>query len=401
MNYDLVFEGGGAKGIVFVGAMEVFEERGHQYDRLLGTSAGAITAALLAAGYSSAAMLEALNEQVDGHHVFTDFLGVPDAPPAAAIANSEMRALLASLDVPFLPEWLEDKLDDWMVNHLATHPRFRHLYHYVEEGGWYTAEAFLAWLRRRLDTGHFNGEPRRFSHLTLSEFYAATGREISLVATDTSSERMLVLNHKTAPGCPLVYAVRMSMSIPLLWPEVVWQADWGRYRGRDVNGHLVVDGGLLSNFPIELLVSDEPAITAVMGEKRGDHVLGMLIDEALPVEGSEPVAATAEEKRLRFQELQTFQRLLRLANTATKAHDKMIIEAFEELVVRLPAEGYGTTEFDMNEARREALVYAGREAMQRYFARRDLQSFSLREAASADNRIKTHANRVATQMLRE
>jgi NTE family protein len=49
MKYDMVFEGGGAKGMVFVGAMQEFESRGHSHDRLLGTSAGAITAALLAA----------------------------------------------------------------------------------------------------------------------------------------------------------------------------------------------------------------------------------------------------------------------------------------------------------------------------------------------------------------
>jgi hypothetical protein len=29
MEYDLVFEGGGAKGILFVGALQEFETRGH------------------------------------------------------------------------------------------------------------------------------------------------------------------------------------------------------------------------------------------------------------------------------------------------------------------------------------------------------------------------------------
>ena len=39
MEYDLVFEGGGAKGMVFVGAMQEFEVRSHTHGRLLGTSA--------------------------------------------------------------------------------------------------------------------------------------------------------------------------------------------------------------------------------------------------------------------------------------------------------------------------------------------------------------------------
>jgi len=37
------------------------------------------------------------------------------------------------------------------------------------------------------------------------------------------------------------------------------------------------------------------------------------------------------------------------------------------LVCRLPAKGYGTTEFDMTPARRDALVAAGRAAAANYF----------------------------------
>jgi len=52
---NLVFEGGGVKGIAYVGAMEVLEEKGILGDvrRVGGTSAGAINAVLLAAGYSN------------------------------------------------------------------------------------------------------------------------------------------------------------------------------------------------------------------------------------------------------------------------------------------------------------------------------------------------------------
>src|SRR5439155_16153925 len=66
-HYDAVFEGGGAKGIAFVGALEVLEQHGHTLRRFIGTSAGAITATLLAAGYSTAEMMAAIMEkQPDG-----------------------------------------------------------------------------------------------------------------------------------------------------------------------------------------------------------------------------------------------------------------------------------------------------------------------------------------------
>ena len=51
MEYDMVFEGGGAKGMVFVGVLQELEALGHMPARLLGASAGAIMATFLAAGY--------------------------------------------------------------------------------------------------------------------------------------------------------------------------------------------------------------------------------------------------------------------------------------------------------------------------------------------------------------
>src|SRR5690349_2716419 len=51
---DAVFEGGGVKGIALIGAAQAVEEAGYAFENLAGTSAGAIVATLLAAGYSSA-----------------------------------------------------------------------------------------------------------------------------------------------------------------------------------------------------------------------------------------------------------------------------------------------------------------------------------------------------------
>ena len=50
----------------------------------------------------------------------------------------------------------------------------------------------------------------------------------------------------------------MSMSVPLLWQEVVWEPEWGTYRGTSVAGNTIVDGGLLSNFPGFLGPGGEP-----------------------------------------------------------------------------------------------------------------------------------------------
>src|SRR4051794_20431620 len=55
---DLVFEGGGVKGIGLAGAFAALEQNQFVPKSVAGTSAGAITAALVAAGYSSAELDE-------------------------------------------------------------------------------------------------------------------------------------------------------------------------------------------------------------------------------------------------------------------------------------------------------------------------------------------------------
>ncbi len=42
------------------------------------------------------------------------------------------------------------------------------------------------------------------------------------------------------------------------------------------------------------------------------------------------------------------------------------MQKYPDQICHLPAKGYGTTEFDMDDARREALIQAGREAMRQY-----------------------------------
>ena len=204
--------------------------------------------------------------------------------------------------------------------------------------------------------------------MTLHELYLATGKELSMVASDTTGQQVLVLNHRTAPDCPVVWAVRMSMSIPLVWQEVEWRTEWGKYRDSDIAGHLIVDGGMLSNFPIELLVSEAPHVTAIMGSHQSRNVVGLLIDERRQVANAPAAHATAPG--FDFGRLKTIRRLKGLIDTMTNAHDKQIIEVLSDLVVRLPAKGYGTTEFDMSNERRDALVEAGKVTMADYLRSR-------------------------------
>ncbi|MFQ5456429.1 MAG: patatin-like phospholipase family protein [Nitrospirota bacterium] len=373
MQYDLIFEGGGAKGSVFVGAIQEFEERGNTARRFVGTSAGAITATLMAAGYRSSEMLGAVNEKLpDGTPRFSTFMDIPDSFDKRDIQNSLTYKIFEKVDLPWIPGMVEGMIDDRIFEQLIKIDAYREIFSFIERGGLYAGDRFLEWMREKLDA---NG--RNFGNTTLFGFYSATGNDLSLVASDTKGQEMLVLNHRTAPDCPVTLAVRMSMSIPFVWQEVIWRPEWGLYRGKDISGHTIVDGGVLSNFPIYLLTSRDDEVAALMGDTDPDAVpnLGLLIDETLPVEGSGNAEDEEETDSLagglveNARRLKTVKRIMRLVNTMTNAHDRLAIEAHEKEVCRLPAKGYGTTEFDMSDSRLQALIMAGKKAMKEYFDR--------------------------------
>ena len=409
MLYDMVFEGGGAKGMVFVGALAELEARGYSPARLIGTSAGSIMATLLAAGYTVEEMLKALSEKEDDQPIFLGFLETQEALSREEIANSTIRDLLQEVNLRFVPDQVESILDDAIANALASSKVTSRIFSFIERGGFYSAQNFLSWLKGKLDAGNYplergawkQGKPRAFGDMNLAEFNQATGIDLTLVASDTTGAELLILNSRTAPECPIVWAVRMSMSVPLLWNEVLWHKEWGAYRGKNITGHSVVDGGLLSNFPIELFISSQPQVTSVMGAKVADemNLLGFLIDETLevpnaPVEKSMP-------KGIQIGKLRPVSRITDLVNTMMQARDKSVIDAFEQFVIRLPAKGFGTVEFGMSDERRDALIQAGRQSTAAYLERLEAQefevSFGLEAETAAD--LAPAADKIATRIL--
>ena len=368
MQYDLVFEGGGAKGAVFVGALQALENRQHTIGRVVGTSAGAITATFVAAGYTSQQMAEAVKEKLpDGKPRFSSFMDIPESFSEDEIDNSLSYLLFKSVDIPKIPDFIERPLERLIFDVLMQSPIYRHLFSFVEQGGWYVGNAFLAWMREKL-----NDIDPGLGDASLAEFHSRTGKDLSLVASDITGKNMLVLNHRTASDCPIVWAVRMSMSVPFAWQEVLWKAEWGKYFGNDISGHRIVDGGLLSNFPITYLVSEDAEVVAAMGKQpESSHVLGFLIDESLPVPGSDVVQEAfkipPQLSQIDIKELEFVQRISTMVDTLLSGHDRIAIDAYKELVVRLPAKSYQTMEFDMSDARMDALIAAGRAATQTYF----------------------------------
>lgn len=257
---DLVLEGGGMKGIGLGGAVRALMRAGYRFERVAGTSAGAIGGALVAAGISEPALEDAMAR--------LDYARVPD------------RGLPR---IPLLSEGIS----------------------LLHSGGAYEGDYIRDFVRAELEALGV----RTFADLRRSDPHADANlppeRSYKLVvtATDVTNGRLLRLPWDYGllgldPDEQLVAdAVRASISIPLYFdPVVVRDADTGEQV-------TLVDGGVLSNYPIEIFDRTDlrPPRWPTLGVKvvpelpAGDPELfpGIALPALPPVKLLERVVATA------------------------------------------------------------------------------------------------------------
>ena len=361
---DIVFSGGGAKSIAQIGALKEMEAQDITFRRLVGTSSGSIMATFLAAGYTADEMMAAITERTpDGDIILASFLDVPSGFEQAVVEESLMFAFFEHFLDSFLPLETAEKLDDAALGKLFIKEPFREAFNFIENGGAYSGEEFIVWIRKYLDAGD-----RNLADATIQQFYEQTGNDLTLIVTDVTEGNMLMVNHNTAPDVPIAWLVRMSTSIPFVYENVIWQPEWGSYLGEDISGHVIVDGGLGSNMGIELVVSQEPEFVAAMGmEPDPDRVVGLFLDNTIPVKGIENHPQIEEEihpddtLHLRWTDVQ--ERNQALFDTFLRSHDHFVVRTHPDKVCHLPVGGYDTLEFNMSEERAKLLFASGEEAM--------------------------------------
>ena len=153
-----VFEGGGAKGVLYVGALEAMAEKKLWFSAVAGSSAGAITAAMIAAGMGP----KDINEARDtGLAVM--------APPKAWRGLWRVRKGTGFLDREQVRIWLRNLLRE----------RF-------QKGGPHDPET---------DRGP-----------TFEQLYrrplGGSGIDLFVVAVDLNARHVMVFNHALTPGVP-------------------------------------------------------------------------------------------------------------------------------------------------------------------------------------------------------
>ncbi len=304
MNLNAVFEGGGVKGIALAGAIQSAEQLGFTFNKVAGTSSGAIVAAMLAAGYTA----------------------------------EELKQLI--LDMPF------SKLvrpSDWMRIKWIGPPIRLLLYK-----GLYSSDPLERWVKGLL------------AAKGISTFSDIPDGLLRVVASDISEGRLMVLpddlpKYGIEPGSfPIARAVRMSASIPYFFEPVI-------LRDKKRVPIYVVDGGLLSNFPLWLF------------DGVGPNVKPDASSRLTPTVGFQLVGRNAMVPR---RVSGPFTMLYALFATMMEAHDERYIEDENRFrTIKIPTLGIRTTQFELTREESMGLYESGLRAGRKYFDKWSLSTY--------------------------
>jgi len=283
MEVDGVFEGGGVKGIGLVGALKRAEKEGVTFKRVAGTSAGAIVASLCAAGYSA----------------------------------DELKGVLYSTDFKLFLDSTLPRRKGWRY--------FRIVLSILSNYGIHSGKSFYEWIKEKLEQKGVS----KFKDLKLP---------LKVIASDVTNKKMLVFDSQAHKDMEVAKAVRMSMSIPLFFYVYRWRnSEFAREET------LVVDGGLLSNYPISIFDDHE---RPTIGFK--------LIS---PEESQPPEPVTSILSYIKS-----------ILDTMLLAHEKIYIkEADWAKTIPIPTGDIKTTQFDLTGGEKDLLYKSGYEAADKFF----------------------------------
>jgi NTE family protein len=312
---DLVLEGGGVKGIALAGAIEVLEERGYRINRVAGTSAGAIAGSLVAYGVPSSKIVQILRE--------TDYRSFQNRPWWARGVPGAIISLMTRFGIyrtTALAAWLEEQLaanTEQLAANTTTHytGTFADLRYQDPEAS---------------ETGPDAGPEQFRLIVTASDLSAGRLRFLPQDADDLGIDPAQLR---------VVDAVCASSSIPLFFRPARWRNTGGRTS-------FLVDGGILSNFPVSVFDREDevaprwPTI-GVKLSARPESPVGTVNRITGPISFGKAVV-----------------------NTVTGFYDRQHIDDSHAVArtIFIDTESVRPTQFDLSEQERESLYQKGRRA---------------------------------------
>ena len=319
MNADLVLEGGGVKGIGLVGAYTALGEAGYTFRRIAGTSAGAIVGALIAAGMSPDELKRVMREIDYGSFEdrgFLDHLGLVGKGASLLFEKGIYEG-------SYLREFMDEQLKALGVETFAD-------------------------LRVDDDPGAAPND--------------GTAYRLVVMTSDVTRARLVRLpwdyaDYGLDPDEQRVSdAVRASMSIPFFYEPV-------RFTSRDADGKdevsYMVDGGMLSNFPIEVFDRSD-------GQPPRWPTFGIKLS-------AKPDAA----QRQKYDVHGTFSLARAMVGTMTSFHDQIHIDEPSAIARTMFVDTFGVraTDFAIDETMQDALFKSGRSAAASFLAGWDFDRY--------------------------
>lgn len=327
MDADLVLEGGGVKGIALVGAYSVLQEAGYRIHRVAGTSAGAIVGSLIAA----------------------------DMP------LDDMHQVMRTIDY-------HDFEDKGLLDHLGLIGQGLSL---LFEKGIYEGKYLRTWLDDTLtDLGK-----RTFGDLRVDDPGSSLPKDKSyrlvVTASDITRGRLVKFPwdypdyQLKADTEAVADAVRASASIPFFFEPVHL-----KYRGdtgTPADSYLV-DGGMLSNFPIEIF-------------DRSDGKT-----PRWPTFGIKLSAKPASTQQQKFDVDGPIGFCRALIGTMTNFHDQMHIDdpSVTDRVIFVDTGHVKATDFDLDEATQTMLYENGRTAATKFLSTWNFDEYIRRHRSDPD-----------------
>jgi NTE family protein len=321
---NLVFEGGGVKGLAYVGALQVLEAKGILADirRVGGASAGAINAVLVGLNYSLA----------------------------------EVETILKGLDFKRFMD------DSWGV--VRDTDRLLHKF------GWYKGDFFREWIGKII--GDKTGNPDATFNDLASQKEAKGFLDLYFMGTNLSTRFGEVFSFEHTPRTCVADAVRISMSIPLFFSAK-----------RSTRGDVYVDGGVLDNYPVKLFDRQKyveiHATTPPYYQSHNEQLaqkgraispyvfnmetLGFRLDTAREIGVFRDQAEPPQHEVDDF-----FDYAYALVDTVMNAQENQHLHSDDwQRTVYIDTLGVRTTDFDLDDGKKAALVKSGKENTEKYF----------------------------------
>ncbi|GAA0602614.1 patatin-like phospholipase family protein [Virgibacillus siamensis] len=285
MKIDAVFSGGGVKAYALIGALQSIDENNLAFERVAGTSAGAIMAAFIAAGFRT----------------------------------KDIGELIQDLDIQKL-------LDPPKISSIIPITKWLFLYFRM---GLYKGDRLEKWL---------------YTQLAKKEIYTFNDLNqdsLKVVVSDISLGKMVIIpdDLQRIYGIdpkyfPVSKAVRMSAGYPYFFVPK-------KLPGQSKRKSLIVDGGLLSNFPLWIFENEsKEQVRPVLGIKLSAY-------------------SGKQEPRKISNALDMFHALF---STMLQAHDaRYISSSHTNNILFIPVKQVASMNFAIGETEKERLIRQGRE----------------------------------------